>query len=59
MKESISWLASNAAYNYYDNQANQCARAYYIFIKNKIDSIRIDTLFDEKYGISLEWSLLF
>lgn len=49
-----NFVMVNAAYNYYDCQANLCARAYYIFVKNKKNVEEIHTLFINKYGISIE-----
>lgn len=50
----IHSAAANAAYNYYDGMSNQCARAYYIFVKNKVNVVKIASKFEKKYGISLE-----
>ena len=49
-----NFVMVNSAYNYYDCQAKECARSYYIFIKNKEMVYEMNSKFIDMYGVSIE-----
>ena len=48
-----NFVMVNSAYNYYDCQAKECARYYYIFIKNKENVHEMNNKFFDMYGMSI------